>query len=416
MKKIFLSYCWQNDNIADLICSLFEKEGIKIIRDKHDLNYKQSITEFMGQVRDADYVIMLISKEYLKSINCMYEVLEFIKDKDYKMRILPLIHQDTNIFNIIGRIDYIKYWEEEYANTKKAAERLSREASVEISNEIKKIVNIKNTISEFISNIIDMNNVVYKNEIDIEEFMKIMEVVNENTPRRIEDKISDELISKEEKGSIEEIYMGYIGKWCDFVDINNWNVWTSWMLANGQPKITVEMLKKLEELREWLFSRVWLNKFVELENSFENFRLVLNDLYDIFSEHCIVRGGMYSIEKFYKIDRWDEDLYSKLLNEYNFHVDLVQDLTLELTRAANYICDNVRKSIKPDFRLEEGKLLATYGPCRDFSFKTICPEYKGEQRILQPYPGIEKFKLIRTDRDYGFGIGISSTDPGFLRR
>lgn len=415
MKKIFLSYCWQNDNIANLIYNLFEREGIKIIRDKHDLNYKQSIKEFMEQVRDADYVIMLISEEYLKSINCMYEVLEFIKDEDYKMRILPLIHQDTNIFNIIGRIDYIKYWEEEYEKLKEAANTVSRESSAEISNEIKKISNIKNTISEFINNIIDMNNIIYKDTIHDEEFKKIIKVVNKTEEKGVIKASCDEFNNKEGNSSFEDIYLGYINKWCDFVEINNWNTWTSWLLGGGQPEISVEMLKKLEELREWLFSRVWPNEFSELEISFENFRSVLNDLYNIFYEHCKKSGEMYCTEKFYKIDRWDEKLYHELSKEFDFHVDLVQDLTLELTRAANYICDNIRKYIKPDFRLEEGKLLVTYGPCMDFTFRTICPEYRGEERIFKPYPGLEEFKVIRVNRDHGFGIGTSSKDPDFLR-
>lgn len=410
MKKIFLSYCWKNDSVADLICSLFEKEDIKIIRDRHDLNYKQSIKEFMEQVRYADYVIMLISKEYLQSINCMYEVLEFIKDKDYKMRVLPLIHENTNIFNIIGRIDYIKYWEEEYEKIKQAANMISRESSAEISNEIKKISNIKNTISEFISNIIDMNNIIYKDEIPNEEFIKIMKVLNGNNSTELVVDGYNEHNNKEVNDSIEEIYLKYINKWCDYVDVNNWNNWTSSLLMNGQPTISINMLKKLEELREWLFSRIWPNKFTELESSFENFRLVLNDLYNIFHKHCKKVGGNYVTEKFYKIDLWDEKIYNKLLKEYDFHVDLVQDLTLELTRAANYICDKIRKFIKKDFRLEDGKLLVTYGPCSDFTFKTICPEYRNEERILEPYLDLEKFKLIRSSRDYGFGISISSTE------
>ena len=225
----------------------------------------------------------------------------------------------------------------------------------------------------------------------------------------------NEISNKKVGTNVEDIYIGYINKWCDFVDINNWEVWTSWLLGNGQPHISVEMLKKLEELREWLFSRVWPNKFSELEISFENFRLILNDLYNVFYEHCKKCGEMYSTEKFYKIDRWDEKLYDELSKEFDFHVDLVQDLTLELTRAANYICDNIRKYMKPDFRLEEGKLLVTYGPCRDFTFITICPEYRGKERILKPYPGLEEFKVSRVNRDHRFGIGISFKDPEFLR-
>ncbi len=252
-------------------------------------------------------------------------------------------------------------------------------------------------------------------KIILEQIAKIINPADKTEKKELMEFSCNEFNNKKVGISVEDIYLEYINKWCDFADINNWNTWTSWMLGSGQPHISVNMLKKLEELREWLFSRVWPNKFSELENSFENFRLVLNDLYNIFYQHCKKSGEMYFTEKFYKIDRWDEKLYLELSNEFDFHVDLVQDLTLELTRAANYICDNIRKYIKSDFRLDEGKLLVTYGPCMDFTFRTICPEYRGEERILRPYPGLQKFKVIRVNRDQGFGIGISSKDPEFLR-
>ncbi|MBU3196532.1 SIR2 family protein [Clostridium algidicarnis] len=249
-------------------------------------------------------------------------------------------------------------------------------------------------------------------KIILEQIVKIIKSEDKKGKKELMEFSCDEFNNKK----VEETYLGYINKWCDFLDINNWEAWTSWMLAIGQPHISVEMLTNLEELREWLFSRVWPNKFGELQNSFENFKLVLNDLYNTFYEHCKKSGEMYFTEKFYKIDRWDEKVYYELSNEFEFHVDLMQDLTLELTRAANYICDNIRKYIKPDFRLEEGKLLVTYGPCMDFTFRTICPEYIGEERILKPYPGLEKFKVIRVNRDQRFGTGISSKDPEFLRK
>ncbi|WP_182629459.1 toll/interleukin-1 receptor domain-containing protein [Clostridium chromiireducens] len=418
MKKIFLSYCWKNEETANSIDNLFNSEGIKVIRDKHDLQYRDSIKEFMEKVRDADFVIMLISKEYLESINCMYEVLEFIKDNDFKERIIPLVHKNTNIFKVEDRVDYINYWDEEYNKLKEKVERIPREASAEISDEIKKRASIKNTISEFISIIADMNNILYTDQIESEQFAEIIKIVDEDNVEEnlnINDVIKEKTILTDmQKNEYNNLYLSYIDKWCDFADISNWRTWTSWMLGSGQPHIFIENWEKVEKLREWLFSRIWPNKLVELEDSFENFRLVLNDLYNIFNEHYEKRGKMYYTEKFYHIDEWNEQRYQQLLGEYNFHVCLVQDLVLELTRAANYICDNIRKYINSDFRLDEGKLVVTYGPCMDSSFKTICPEYRSDERTVKPYPGLEKFKEIRIDRDHKFGIGVSCHDPEFL--
>ena len=213
----------------------------------------------------------------------------------------------------------------------------------------------------------------------------------------------------------DEIYSTYIEEWCNYVDINNWDAWTSWMLGSGQPKISKEMDTKMGELKVWMLSRVWPKRYAELEASFDNFRRVLEDLFLLFHEHATEKGSMHITEKFYRIDYWDDKVYSELLKEFNFHVDLIQDLVLEITRAANYICDNVRKYIIRNFRISEGILLVTYGPCRDFSFNTIRVEYIGSERILKPYSNLEIFKEVRVDRDFAFGVGKSVKDAEIQR-
>jgi len=223
--------------------------------------------------------------------------------------------------------------------------------------------------------------------------------------RKHEEWVRDSLNIDKEKQHEDEIYSSYIEEWCNLTDINNWNGWTSYMISDGQPKISKEMDTKLNELSTWMLSRIWFKRYIELEESLKNFQRVLGDLYNTFHEHSTEYFDMFITDKFYKINRWDEKLYANLVNEYNFHVDLVEDLVLELTRAANYVCDNVRRFLLPSFRVSEGLLLVTYGPCMDLSFKTVRTEYRGQERILQPYPGLERFKEVRTSRDFCFGAG-----------
>lgn len=64
------------------------------MRDIRDLRYKSSIKEFMKQIRKGDYSFIIISEDYLKSLNCMYEMGEFIKDESYKDRILPIVKKE----------------------------------------------------------------------------------------------------------------------------------------------------------------------------------------------------------------------------------------------------------------------------------------------------------------------------------
>ena len=154
-------------------------------------------------------------------------------------------------------------------------------------------------------------------------------------------------------------------------------------------------------------SRIWPKRYLSLENSFQSFRFVLQDFLDTFHEHSEAYGKeMLATRKFYQISEWNPEKYERLNKLHDFHVDLVQDLIVELTRALNYICDNVRDSIFPTFRIKEGVNLIETGPNMDLGYKILRVEYRGEERTATPYPGLKEFKQIREKRDWCFGIGM----------
>lgn len=219
----------------------------------------------------------------------------------------------------------------------------------------------------------------------------------------------------EAKQKDDECYATYIDHWIELADINNWKNWTSWIFDADLPRLIVETDEKLLKLREWLFSRIWPKRYSELEDAFENFRLVLEDMQNTFHKHSKKENDFYWTEKFYNSINWDEKHYNNLTKKYDFHVFLVQDLMIELTRAANYICDNIRKYIDHSFRLEEGLLIIEMGPFIDMEYKSYRTEYKLAERIKKPYPGLEEFKRIRTTRDFCRGVGINESDPNFLK-
>lgn len=157
---IFLSYCWKNEKVADLIDNYFSENKIKVQRDKRDLQYKQSIKEFMRTIRDAEYVIMVISKDYLESKNCMYEVLEFVKNKDFKDKIIPIILDEANIFDAKEKVNYLTYWSNKKEDLKNAIRNISAEKTIPIIQEIKEYDNIESGIMDFLDIISDMNNIV----------------------------------------------------------------------------------------------------------------------------------------------------------------------------------------------------------------------------------------------------------------
>jgi hypothetical protein len=155
---------------------------------------------------------------------------------------------------------------------------------------------------------------------------------------------------------------------------------------------------------EWLFSRIWLDSHKPLNNAFDNFRFVARDFLNLFELHIDPESRDRKIletKRFYKISEYNEKLYHRLLNEYNEHELLVNDLFFELTRAANYICDKVRECVDDSFRMKEGALYVLRWNV-GFRMETlhVRPEYKGKERCDVPYPGLSMFKKIRYKRDY----------------
>lgn len=135
-KTLFLSYCSNDIQIAQLVESkLKETTGDLIEISKYnDVVYKQSFKEFMNSIQDHDYVLCIVTDNYLKSPACMYEVGEIVKDKKFhkKLHFIVLQECDRKYYcehsekfipaNIFGdeknRLYYIDYWQKQYEELK----------------------------------------------------------------------------------------------------------------------------------------------------------------------------------------------------------------------------------------------------------------------------------------------------------
>jgi len=113
-KNVFLSYAWggESERIVNELDADLQAKGIVVIRDKRDLGYKGMIRDFMQQFGHGHAVIVVISDKYLKSPNCMFELVELAKNKDMYDRIFPIVLGDADIYDPVNRIKYLKYWED----------------------------------------------------------------------------------------------------------------------------------------------------------------------------------------------------------------------------------------------------------------------------------------------------------------
>lgn len=129
-KTLFLSYCQKDSDVADLLEAGLKEhiEGkARISRDIRDVEYHESFKRFMQTIETHDFVIMIVSDHYLKSRNCMFEVLEVIKDSQFqkKLAFIVLSNDDiqyyhdqsltsigAKVYSLDGQTEYSLYWAE----------------------------------------------------------------------------------------------------------------------------------------------------------------------------------------------------------------------------------------------------------------------------------------------------------------
>lgn len=125
---IFLSYCQKDTDIADFLEESMTPhihDKAKISRDIRDVEYHESFKRFMQSIEKHDYVITIISHNYLKSRNCMFEMLEVVKDSNFSEKLLFIVLDDddvkyykstptdsigADVYSASGQAEYSKYW------------------------------------------------------------------------------------------------------------------------------------------------------------------------------------------------------------------------------------------------------------------------------------------------------------------
>jgi len=151
---VYISYKWEEKSTqtVDFLYYVLKTNGIKCKRDKNDCNYLDNIKDFMDEIRMAKYIIVVFSKAYLKSENCMYELSGIIENGNYKNRILP-IKIDRDVKDDQFYAELVLYWQnkkEEYERRVKSIDTTMVEPIHKKINEIYTICDTLIKIKEYI--------------------------------------------------------------------------------------------------------------------------------------------------------------------------------------------------------------------------------------------------------------------------
>ncbi|MGX4585340.1 TIR domain-containing protein [Paenibacillus chitinolyticus] len=196
-KTVFLSYCHADADLANIIEeSLNKHNDINVSRDINITQYRDDLDEFMQTIRNHDFVVSIVTSKYLKSINCMYEITELMKDNNFKDKLLFIIvnkddakyykqqniyeNFESGIYDFEKRLSYITYWNDkgkEMENSLKKAD-LPSEMIAEFALEKRKLVSVIPSTNIFMSLLQNKIGRTFK-DIKQNEFQEILKAIRD---------------------------------------------------------------------------------------------------------------------------------------------------------------------------------------------------------------------------------------------
>lgn len=108
-QSLFISYCWKDGNTYADELETQLKEEFNVQRDKSQLIANDDIYDFMVQIANCDNVIIVLTEEYVKSLNCMLEMSFLVSQEDWPMKAMVLVIDNT-LYSIERKLEIINYW------------------------------------------------------------------------------------------------------------------------------------------------------------------------------------------------------------------------------------------------------------------------------------------------------------------
>ena len=129
MAEWYVSYAWNDDKSpagaireqkVDAMIAAARTRGLKVYRDKDDLNPGDSIERFVRRIGSGHRVFIFLSAKYLKSVWCLFELSEVWRNcrqnpEELRARVRLWTLDDADIWSIAARAAHGRYWREQHA-------------------------------------------------------------------------------------------------------------------------------------------------------------------------------------------------------------------------------------------------------------------------------------------------------------
>jgi hypothetical protein len=168
--QIFFSYAWgdeheQGESRERIVSELYDallRDHYRVVRDKNNLEYKGFISEFMGQIGHGECIVVAISKKYVKSAYCMFELYEIARNSNFdkhafSKKVLPIVVEFVDFTDPAVIDEHFSFWENEYKEWDDLVRRRAGQLAVEQMQRYDKIRMIYQNFGKLTEWIVDMN-------------------------------------------------------------------------------------------------------------------------------------------------------------------------------------------------------------------------------------------------------------------
>ncbi len=171
INRIFLSYCHKNYEHAAKIDKDLQKYGISINHDIRDVNLSSCLNEFMESLCDHEFVLVLLSEDYLKFSFCIFEFLEVSKEKNFWNKVILVKVGNIDISSV-----YVSYWNEILINRHIKSIGIDPDKNTDYIQETNKIEKLSSEIGHYISELGD--NRYFKFDELINDYSSLLKILN----------------------------------------------------------------------------------------------------------------------------------------------------------------------------------------------------------------------------------------------
>jgi hypothetical protein len=118
VQEVYVSYAsgGESGDVVNSIAKAFADTGVRFIKDRNEVKYKDSIPNFMGRIGRGKAIVVVLSDKCLRSKYCMFELTKINSAGELWDRVFPVVLGDARIYDAEELADYLAFWEKKKAS------------------------------------------------------------------------------------------------------------------------------------------------------------------------------------------------------------------------------------------------------------------------------------------------------------